>query len=83
MDAKLEVVFKELLNQFKGKSRLWEPQWLSKPKNNLPFDEPGGVIQVTLQTREKPRFYVRSTEIIKNKSIKAEFFKGPYLGTGE
>jgi hypothetical protein len=83
IDAEPSIVFKALLDEFEGAKNWWIPHWEAKPIGDVPFRQVGGIIEITVHRIGKPRWSAKSTEIIQNKFLKAEFFKGDFLGTGE
>jgi uncharacterized protein YndB with AHSA1/START domain len=83
IDAEPSVVFKALLDEFEGAKNWWMPHWEAKPRGNIPIEQVGGIIEITVHRIGKPRWSSKITEIIQNKLIKAEFFEGDFLGNGE
>jgi len=83
IDAEPSVVFKALLDEFEGAKNWWMPHWEAKPVGNVPFRQVGGIIDITVHRLGKPKFSAKSIEIIQDKFLKADFFKGDALGSGE
>jgi len=59
------------------------PYWESKPRGDVPFRKPGGIIDITVHCIGTPRFSGKSKEIIYDQLLKIEFFEGDFLGSGE
>jgi uncharacterized protein YndB with AHSA1/START domain len=83
IDAEPSDVFKALLDEFEGAKNWWMPHWEAKPSGKVPFRQIGGVIYITVHRIGKPQWSAKSTEIIQNKLLKADFFEGDFLGSGE
>jgi len=83
IDANPSVVFKVLMEELEGAKKWWLPHWEAKPRGSLPFSQSGGIIDITVHRIGTPRFVAKSTEIVKDKSLKAEFIEGDFLGSGE
>jgi uncharacterized protein YndB with AHSA1/START domain len=83
VDANPSAVFEALLNEFEGAQKWWMPHWEAKLRGNIPFRQQGGIIDITVHRIGTPRFAAKSIEIIKDKLIRAEFFEGDFIGSGE
>ena len=64
IDAEPYTVFKALLDEIEGARSWWMPHWEAKPRGNVPFSQPGGIIDITVHRIGTPRFAAKSTEII-------------------
>jgi ribosome-associated toxin RatA of RatAB toxin-antitoxin module len=83
IDAAPSVVFAVLMEELNGAKKWWLPHWEASPRGNVPFNQIGGVIDITVHRIGTPRFTAKSTEVTQDKSLKAEFIEGDFLGTGE
>ena len=83
IDAEPSDVFKALLDEFEGAKNWWMPHWEAELVGEVPFRQAGGTIDITVHRFGKPKWSAKSTEIIQDKFLKAEFFKGDFLGSGE
>ena len=83
IEAAPPLVFKVLMEELKGAKNWWMPHWEAKPRGSVPFSEPGGVIDITVHRIGTPTFTAKSLEIVKDKSLKADFIEGDFLGSGE
>jgi len=83
INSQPSVVFKALIGEFEGAKSWWMPHWEAKPRGEVPFSQIGGIIDITVHRIGTPRWAARSTEIVPDKLLKAEFFEGDFLGNGE
>jgi uncharacterized protein YndB with AHSA1/START domain len=83
IDAKPEIVFNALLDEFEGAKNWWMPDWEAKIRGHIPFRQVGGIIDITVHRIGTPKWKARSVEIVPNKLLKADFFEGDFIGSGE
>jgi len=75
------VVFKAILNEAAGTTHWWMPHWESKLRGETPIDREGAIFDITIHRSGKPRFFGKTTKIVKGKLIELEF-GGYFVGTG-
>ena len=59
------------------------PHGESKPRVNEKVVQVGAVTDITVHRPGTPKFSARVTEFVEKELVKAEFFEGDLLGTGE
>ena len=83
IDSNPSAVFKAMLKEFEGAKNWWMPHWEAKPRGVVPFSQIGGAIDITVHRIGTPKWFAKSIEIVPDKSLRAEFFEGDFLGNGE
>jgi hypothetical protein len=81
IDSPPLVVFKAILNETAGVTHWWMPHLESRLRGETPIDREGSIFDVTIHSRETPRWTAKITKIVEGKLIELEE-EGDIVGTG-
>jgi hypothetical protein len=81
IDADPATVAKAIRDESMGKTHWWLPYWEAKPRGNIPPDQVGGMIDITVRRRATVRFTAKTVEVTEN-LLRVEYVEGAYRGEG-
>ncbi len=81
INAKPDVVYQALVAEYSGKAD-WMPNFEVKQREEGAVDQPGTLLDLTLQGRFPLKFTAKTVETKKNESWKFEYIEGAFLGDG-
>ena len=83
IDSPPMVVYKALLNEFAGVTRLFVPYYEFKLKGNIPIDHEGAIFDLAVHNKGlTSKLSAKITKIVEAKSIELEY-AGDFVGTEE
>lgn len=85
IDGPPDVVFKAILDEYSRVTHWWLPYSEQRQRGNLPINEEGSIVDLTIRTkrtRGTPNFSYKLTKIVKPKLIDVDI-SGDIAGKGE
>jgi len=82
IDAKVSRVFQSILDA-NNWHKWWRPYIEAKIQGDEKLIQVNSIIEIRIHYIVTVKFYARVRDIVRNREIKVEYFKGDLLGTGE
>jgi hypothetical protein len=76
------VVYQAILDELTGKTH-WSPYVEMKPRGEIPANQVGGIVDITVHRPGTPKFTSKTIEVIENKMVRFEYVEGDYSGEGQ
>lgn len=69
------VVYQAILDELTGKTH-WSPYVEMKPRGEIPANQVGGMVDITVHRLGTPKFTSKTIEVIENKKVRFEYIEG-------